>query len=81
MNRTEAFELIIDSLKKAANIDGSAFSENTDLLKEKIIDSLDSMTLLFEIENTLGVKLDIEEDFEDFQISTLIDLITKIVAE
>lgn len=79
MNRLEAFQLVLTSLKKAANIEADGLSETTDLIKEGLIDSLDSMTLLFEVESTIGNRLEIDDEIDDFKISTMIDLIIKAV--
>lgn len=79
MDRKEAFDLVLSSLKKATNIESTEFTESTDLVADRIIDSLDSMTLIFEIEQTLEKKLAIDEEFEEFKIALLIDLIIDAV--
>ena len=75
MNREEALNIVLLSLKKATKTEPEGITEATDLIEEEIIDSLDSMTLLFEIEDTLGSKLDIAEDYYDYKVSSLIDLV------
>lgn len=81
MNRTEALELILASITKATKTEHTGIDESTDLIEEGIIDSLDSMTILFEIEDGGKIKLDIDEDYEDFKISSLIDLVVAAPAK
>lgn len=76
MSREEALAIIKDALIKVfPDFDGEV-TEDTDLVGEDIIDSLDSMNLLFEMEEKLGKKLSaIDEDHNDYRVRTLIDVI------
>lgn len=77
MSRTEALSLIKSALSTVCPDFKGEITEDTDLVNENIIDSLDSMTLLFEIEDKLGKKLtSIGEDYDDFSVGALIDVIT-----
>ena len=75
MNRQEALELVLASLEKATKQTHEGITEDTDLIESEIIDSLDSMTLLFEMEDMAGFSLGISEDYEDYKVSSLIDLV------
>lgn len=76
MNQQEAFNIIKKSVAIVCpNFDGDLTLE-TDLMAEEILDSLDSMSFLFELETLVGKSIpQIDEDFEDFQVSKLVELI------
>jgi acyl carrier protein len=49
----------------------------TELIKDGILDSLDSMNFLFELEGLNGAKLEaIDETFDDFRVSRLVEILT-----
>jgi len=49
-----------------------------DLFEEGILDSLDAMTFLFNLEKLVNKKIiEIDEDFEDFKISSLVSILSK----
>ena len=79
MIEKEIIELIKDCLKKTeVNLDGILLDNNTDLLAEGILDSLDAMTFLFHIEKKVGKKItEIDDEFEDFRISSLLSILSK----
>ena len=57
------------------DVDGT-ISEGTNLVDEGMLDSLDSMTFLFELENDLGLKLEaIDETYEDFRVGSIVDIV------
>lgn len=77
MDRKEALRMIVEALEKTKPGAGNAITEETHLVDEKIIDSLDSMNFLFELETAAGKKFDqIDETFDDFRVSTLIDIVS-----
>ena len=77
MSREDALALIQTALTSVCPDFEGQITEATDLVEEDIIDSLDSMNLLFEIEDKLGKKLtSIDEDYNDFGVGALIDIIT-----
>ena len=46
-----------------------------------MLDSLDSMTFLFELENDLGMKLEaIDETYEDFRVGSIVDIVVAATA-
>jgi len=78
MSNERAFEILKDCLAKVVNSDISAIGPDTDLIEDGIIDSLDSMSLLFEIEQKIGEKLpEITDDYEDFRVGSLVDIVAK----
>ena len=51
---------------------------DVDLFEEGILDSLDAMTFLFNLEKLVNKKIiEIDEDFEDFKISSLVSILSK----
>jgi acyl carrier protein len=43
-----------------------------------LLDSLDSMTFLFELENDLNTKLDaIDETYDDFRVGAIVDIVVQ----
>ena len=78
MPQERAFEILQDCLAKVVSTDLSAVGDETDLIEEGVIDSLDSMSLLFEIEKTIGTKMpEIAGDYEDFRVKELVAIISK----
>ena len=76
MTREEALTAITKALTTTVgDVDGT-ISEGTNLVDEGMLDSLDSMTFLFELENDLGLKLEaIDETYEDFRVGSIVDII------
>jgi len=75
-------EQALDMIKKALDETGKGLSErvneSTDLINDKILDSLDTMNFLFELETLRGAKIEaIDDTFEDFRVATLIDLLVQ----
>lgn len=75
MNRLEALDIVLKSIEKATKQKPEGISEETDLIEEGLIDSLDSMTVLFEMEDISGKKLNINDEYNDFKVASLVDLI------
>jgi acyl carrier protein len=72
----QALELIRAALEKTKPGLGAKADVNTHLIKDKVIDSLDSMNFLFELEELHGAQLDaIDETFDDFRVSRLIEIL------
>ena len=79
MTDEEAIQLIRKSINSVIQGAGDSISFETDLVKDGIIDSLDSMSFLFELEALLGKPIDeIDEKFLDFRVSTLSDIIKRV---
>ncbi len=76
MTREEALTAITKALTTTVgDVDGT-ISEGTNLVDEGMLDSLDSMTFLFELENDLGLKLEaIDETYEDFRVGSIVDIV------
>ncbi|MEM8659871.1 MAG: hypothetical protein AAGF35_03200 [Pseudomonadota bacterium] len=73
MTREEAYSLIQQALDAMDPELAKKVTYSTDLIGEKIIDSLDSMNFLYELETLHGSKIDaIDDDYEDFRIESLI---------
>jgi len=78
MSDERAFTVLKDCLAKVVTNDISSIGPETDLIESGIIDSLDSMSLLYEIEQTIGKKIpEISDDYEDFRVGSLVDIIAK----
>ena len=78
MNSTESFDLIKKSLISAeVDISNLSLDEDTDLLKEGILDSLEAMTFLFHLEKQVNQKIkEIDDEFDNFQISNFIKILS-----
>ncbi len=76
MTREEALTAITKALTTTVgDVDGT-IGEGTNLVDEGMLDSLDSMTFLFELENDLGLKLEaIDETYEDFRVGSIVDIV------
>lgn len=73
---TDAYASIIQALEKTSPGLSGKVSMDTHLVNDGIVDSLDSMSFLFELEQILGKKLDeIDETFDDFRVSRLVEII------
>jgi acyl carrier protein len=76
MTDEKAFEMILQALEKACPGASKKATLESHLTEEKIIDSLDSMSFLFELEQMYGSHLDeITETFNDFRVSRLIEIL------
>lgn len=76
MSKEDALELIKAALDKTQNGLGAKINENTHLINDKIIDSLDSMNFMFELEELYGSQLDvIDEAFDDYRVCRLIEIL------
>lgn len=76
MTREQALGMIKSALEETGKGLSSRVSDNTDLINDKILDSLDTMNFLFELEKIRGGKIEaIDDTFEDFRISTIVDLL------
>ncbi len=81
MTREDALAAITKALTTTVgDIDGT-ITEDTDLVEDGMLDSLDSMTFLFELENDLGMKLEaIDETYEDFRVGSIVDIVVAATA-
>jgi acyl carrier protein len=78
MTREEALAAITKALTATVgSVDGDV-TEETNLVDDGLLDSLDSMTFLFELENDLNTKLDaIDETYEDFRVGAIVDIVVQ----
>jgi len=78
MTREEALAAITKALTETVgSVDGD-ITEDTDLVGDGLLDSLDSMTFLFELENDLGRKLEaIDESYDDFRVGAIVDIVVQ----
>ncbi len=78
MTREEALAAITKALAATVgSVDGD-ITEDTNLVEDGLLDSLDSMTFLFELENDLNTKLDaIDETYEDFRVGSIVDIVVQ----
>ena len=75
MTQDEAFMRVIGSLKKVVGDKVTSVTIETHLTEEGILDSLDTMSFLFELEQDLGHKISgIDDDFSDFRVTTIVNL-------
>ena len=77
-NATESVSLIKKALISAeVDIEDYSLNEDTDLIEEGILDSLDAMTFLFHLEKEVNEKIsEIDDEFDDFTIATLIQILS-----
>jgi acyl carrier protein len=78
MTRDESLAVITKALiATVGSVDGD-LAEDTNLVDDGLLDSLDSMTFLFELENDLGSKLEaIDETYDDFRVGALVDIVVQ----
>ena len=78
MTRDEALAAITKALTATVgSVDGDV-TEDTNLVEDGMLDSLDSMTFLFELENDLDTKLEaIDETYEDFRVGAIVDIVVQ----
>jgi acyl carrier protein len=78
MNRDEALAAITKALTATVGAADAELTEATNLVDDGLLDSLDSMTFLFELENDLGCKLDaIDETYDDFRVGSIVDIVVQ----
>ena len=79
MKKDEAINSIKEALYLSEiNINDIKFEMETNLLEDGILDSLDAMTFLFNLEKSVNSKItEIDEDFDDFSISSLVSILSK----
>ena len=77
MERAAAAETVREALEKVLNGDPGPIEEEENLVEVGLIDSLDSIRLLFEIEKRVGCKIVAANDvkLETFHYGRLIDLV------
>ena len=78
MTRDEALAVITKALiATVGSVDGD-LAEDPNLVDDGLLDSLDSMTFLFELENDLGSKLEaIDETYDDFRVGALVVIVVQ----
>lgn len=79
MDRTLAVETVREALTKVLNGDPGPIEEDENLVEVGLIDSLDSIRLLFEIEKRVGCKVISANNvkLETFYYGRLIDLVVR----
>ncbi len=81
MTRDEALAAVTKALAATVGDVTGTITEDTNLVDDGILDSLDSMTFLFELENDLGSKLEaIDETYDDFRVGSLVDIVVQATA-
>ena len=79
MEKSKAIKFIKLVLKLSeVDIQDLDLEIDIDLFEEGILDFLYAMTFLFNIEKLVNKKIiEIDEDFEDFKISSLVSILSK----
>jgi acyl carrier protein len=78
VTREEALGAIQKALVATVGEAKGDITEDTDLVGDGLLDSLDSMTFLFELENDLGRKLEaIDESYDDFRVGAIVDIVVQ----
>ena len=79
MEKSKAIKFIKLVLKLSeVDIQDLDLEIDIDLCEEGILDFPDAMTFLFNIEKLFNKKIiEIDEDFEDFKISSLVSILSK----
>lgn len=81
MTREDALAAIRKALTATVGDVEGEITEDTNLVEDGMLDSLDSMTFLFELENDLGRKLEaIDETYDDFRVGALVDIVVAATA-
>lgn len=81
MTREEALAAITKALAATVGSVDADVTEDTNLVDDGLLDSLDSMTFLFELENDLGTKLEaIDETYDDFRVGSIVDIVVAATA-
>lgn len=78
MEKNEAIDYIKKTLELSEiELDDISIGMETDLLEDGILDSLDAMTFLFNLEKNMNTKIvEIDDDFNDFKISSLVSILS-----
>jgi acyl carrier protein len=79
MNQQQALEAVNTALRKALEKEDVTVGMETDLVEEKIVDSLDGMVFLLELSSCTDKKFP-ENDLVQlgfFRIKTLVEFLTK----
>ena len=78
MTTDEAFEAIKASLMKTLNKNDVAFNSDSHLIRDGILDSLDSMVFLMELSGRIGKTISDEDanNPEFYQVSRLVSFMT-----
>jgi acyl carrier protein len=76
MSRETLLQIVIESVLAVNEDHDGTITEDTDLVGDKILDSLDSMNFLFELEKRLDRQIEgINEDYDDFRVASILNLI------
>ncbi len=76
MSRETLLQTVIESVLAVNEDFDGTITEDTDLVSDKILDSLDSMNFLFELEKRLDRQIEgINEDYDDFRVASILNLI------
>jgi len=76
INQKQAVNIVLKAVTEISGKDLTKLDLGTDLVNAGYIDSLDSMTLLFMIEKSLGKKLSmVNEEYEDYRVIALAECI------
>ena len=81
MDKMEIQEKIIDILAKHTSLDSKSFTLDKDLKLDLGLDSLDVAEIVFELEETFGIKITDESAERIRKISDTVDFICEKVAE
>ena len=77
MTKEQAIELIREALADVLAKKIGPLDAKTNLVTDGVVDSLDLMTFLLQLETRAGKKLKaIDENFTDFRVGTIADMIT-----
>jgi len=69
-------KIINDCIKLVKPDFDGLISLDSDLIKDKILDSLEAINFLFELENNFSeIIVEIDDDYNDFSVKSLINLI------
>lgn len=78
MTDDEALAMIHRALEAAVEGSSTDVTRETHLVADGIVDSLDVMAFLYELERARGARLgEIGEDFKDFRVARLIEMLTR----
>jgi acyl carrier protein len=81
MTRDESLEHVRGAILETVSDVPKDITESTDLVADGILDSLDQMNFLFQLEKRLDTKLaSIDEDYQDFRVSSLVDIVMRDAA-
>ena len=76
MTQDQALAMIVEALQKAVPSAENNIHLETHLVKDGIIDSLDSMAFLYELEALFGGRIEeITDEFDDFRVIRLVNIL------